>query len=336
MGRSADGTMEAFHNRNSHDFTYTHGRGQLIEAVVNDSAGAILHKQHIGNVVLGSEEHSVTRALIVLAALNGSANNRLGLSIIGRVLRNGHQLLNRVYVIIGPDRTDVGFVDLVIRRRRTAIANEESASQFLVKHHAHLALQPANDIEIGNINDIVTIELLLLVDGRRIGRALKHSNHFVYLNITLNVTLSAGFVSRNISIGALDSAERSMVDTIHNNVHPAHIPLVEFGLSGKRLIVGEQHFDIVDAMLEERFLQTTISLAIFNDFCHIGVGQSVFAIVVFKHIVAHIVISLFFIKFTSSLFNSNADQNLHRFPLFISHAINSVFNGHACHFVTSI
>ena len=122
------------------------------------------------------------------------------------------------------------------------------------------------------------------------------------------------------------------MDTIHNDIHPAHIPLVEFGLSGQSLIVGEQHLDIIDSMLEEAFLQATISLAIRQNLINFSMAQSVFFVVILKNVVLHVIVLL---VFASVFFQSKSNDSIHRFLLLFGHGVNNILKSLISHFIFS-
>ena len=72
-----------------------------------------------------------------------------------------------------PDRQLLRRVlDLVLVVRLTTVADEDRARELLLEHEPHLALQPGHDVEVRDVDDVVTVELLLLVDRGRGGGSL--------------------------------------------------------------------------------------------------------------------------------------------------------------------
>ena len=98
-------------------------------------------------------------------------------------------------------------VDLVLGGNIAAVTDEDGSSELLVEHTAHLALHPGDDIEVGNIDDVVAVELLLLVDGGRGGDALEELEDLLLLQVALDVTTGTSLVSRNIGSQGLDAGE---------------------------------------------------------------------------------------------------------------------------------
>jgi hypothetical protein len=48
-----------------------------------------------------------------------------------------------------------------------AVTDQDGTRELLVEHEAHLSLEPNHNVEVGDVDDVVTIELLLLVDRAR-------------------------------------------------------------------------------------------------------------------------------------------------------------------------
>src|SRR5690606_13843379 len=101
----------------------------------------------------------------------------------------------------------LGVLDLVLVSSRTTITDEDSASKLLLKHEADLPLQPCDNVEVRDVDDVITVELLLLVDGRRTGRATEEADDLFLLQITLNVTLRTSLLSRQVSNDRLNLRE---------------------------------------------------------------------------------------------------------------------------------
>src|SRR5699024_11158025 len=186
-------TSQTFHDRNSHNAANTQFTSQLSFVSIQNAAGGIGHQQHVGQDIPSGEHDRLTRALIVLASTDAGLDELT--SNLRRVIRGFllEDLVDGEELLVGPNRTNGLLVDLVIRRRRTAITEQESASQFLIQHHPHLTTDHRDNIELG-INQIVAIKLLLLVNGGRLGGTLQQTEDLLFLVLTLDVTLSTGLI----------------------------------------------------------------------------------------------------------------------------------------------
>ena len=218
VGLASSGTGKIVHDLGGHDLGDAKSSAELLLGVVDDSAHLVLEQEAVGQHVLGHEHDRVAGALVILARLDGStdegASVRVVLSLLVALGRTDEGGLDSEEVIIGPDGTDVELVDLVVVGSETAVTEEHRASDLLVEHHAHLGLDPSDDVEIGDVLDVITVELLLLVDGRRGGDALEQAEDLFLLQLTLDVTASTSLVLGDVGEDGLHARERSVVDTV--------------------------------------------------------------------------------------------------------------------------
>ena len=175
------------------------------------------------------------------------------------------------------DRADLGLVDLVLVVHLAAVADQDRASDFLVQHEAHLGLQPGNDVERRDVDDVITVQLLLLVDGGGPGLALGDAEELLLLHVALDVTLRSGGVEGDVGRQRLDARERRLPGTRQNGGDPLHLPRDELGRAVERLGVREQQVDVVDAVgtgvLEERLPERAALLRVDHDGLHLRVGE---------------------------------------------------------------
>ena len=94
--------------------------------------------------------------------------------------------------------------------RKTTIANQNRPSNFFIEHSTHLGLNKRYNVEIGDVNDIVTVELLLFVNSNGCSYPAKSSNNFFHFEVSLNVTLSTSLISSDVGKNALNSRERAV------------------------------------------------------------------------------------------------------------------------------
>ena len=227
---------------------------------------------------------------------------------------------------------------MVIIRGQTTVANQNGTSNFLIQHHTHLTLNPSNNIEIGDIDNIITIQLLLLVDGGGSGGTLQQGEDFFLLQVTLDVTLCTSLILGNISEHGLNAGEGSVVNAINHACNPVHITLDELRRGIHRLRLREQSIDRVDAigsysMSQEGLLQTASALSIGENLLHIGVRQNITLhhLILVKNIMLHIIILLIIVFIIiinlTSAFQSLANQCINYSLLLFSQSVKDVLNG---------
>ena len=224
-------------------------------------------------------------------------------------------------------------VDFVVGRCQTAVADKECPRQFLVEFAAHFGLNPRNDIEIGDIDNVVAIDGLFLIHGRRVGRTLKQREYLVDFLFAFRVTFCSCFVCRNIRESGFDARERRTMYRSHNLSYPRLVSVDHYGGRRYVFIVGEQILDFLYSVLQRRFLQTAVSLPIVDDFHLLGMTKYIAAgnsFVVFEHVVFHVVfVSLIFIVFFVGFvfFQCLPDERIHYIFLFFGHRIDNLLNG---------
>ena len=218
-------------------------------------------KQAVDQHVLSGEQSGLAGTLVILAGLDGSANELLGDVIIGSGIRDVHGSLNGVQLLVVHDGANVALVDLVIAGSQTAVADQVSASQLLIQHHATRLSQ--------SVHDVIPIQLLLLIDSGRNGGALQQREDLFLLQLTLHVTLGTSLVLGDVREHRLDARERSVVNSTHHLLNPASVTLDELGRIVQSASLREQPIDLLDAvsgsMLEEALLQTAVTLGIADD-----------------------------------------------------------------------
>ena len=212
--------------------------------------------------------------------------------------------MNSIKFVIIKNRTNITLIDLILRRRRTAIANHVSTSKFLVKHESHLALHKLNNVEIGDVKNIIAIKLLLLIHSGRGSLALSNREELLDLLITLNITLSPRIVRGDISNRRTDISKRRMSCRAKDISYPTHLTRNELRRRSNGLSIREQNINICNSigggMPNNRLLKRTkdrnIIHRIRKQAVHIGVAKNSTAIGVvavkniMRKIVVHIII----------------------------------------------
>ena len=190
--------------------------------------------------------------------------------------------MSRVRLVVGPNRLDVSFLDLVGGKCSATIADKDSASDFLIEHETHLGLDPSNDIKVGNIDNIVAVKLLKLVDRLRADLSTKSLDNLFYLLIALDVTTSACFVGGDINSHGLDLAERGLMNRRENAGNPLHTTRDRLRNGINSLDLREQGLDVGDTVREAGITKrpVTAGLRLREDGLHVIVGKNVASFVV--------------------------------------------------------
>ena len=306
---------------------------------------AVFQQHQIAQSVLGHISSRIAAALVILPSSPNHLDQSLGL------LFALHSLIlpthNEQSLIILEHAVDMIFTDVVIGIRLTTVADQNRTSDFLIQHHPHFLLHPGHHVEISNINDVVAIQLLLLVNGLRIGCPLQQSEHFILLLPTLDVTPGPRFVLGNIRKQSLNAGERSMINSVHDVGYPTHIALNKSGAAAMHIpIFREQPIDLINAVfgavLQHRLAQASQPLGILNQGFHLRMGQSIPLILLHSIVIKHILFHSKFLSFNIAVsrfigffvfiigflntFKRLSHQIFSHLTLFFRHGIKNVLN----------
>ena len=185
--------------------------------------------------------------------------------------------------MVRSDRADTNTVgavlDLVLMINCTAVPDEDGAGKLLVKHETHLTLEPRHNIKVSDVDHVVTIELLLLVDGRGRGGPLLDTEELFLLHRALDVTLCTGLIQRQVSAEGLDPRERALADPAQHRLDPLGTTLIELGNRGQSLGIREQNVNVIDAVRKSELfhsvLEGTTLGSVSHDALDIGVAKGV-------------------------------------------------------------
>src|SRR5688572_6925757 len=145
-------------------------------------------------------------------------------------------------------------VDLVFVVSIATVTDQSCTSDFLFEHEAHLGLEPSNEIELINVENIITIELLLLVNGLRGRDTPRNLEELLLLQSSLDVTLGTSLFEREVRPVSLDPSKRALANRAQEWSDPLGVALVPFGsctVDGDR--IREQRLDVGDTMLQVLF-----------------------------------------------------------------------------------
>ena len=338
----------SLHLRHSNDFLNTHSGSQSIDGVINTTAILVFDQQKLSKQIFGSEESRIARALILLTRLNSSANNALSNGIIfGSAVSSNlvilaalDGILDSIHIVILQNRADVLLINLVVGGQLTAITKQHCASKLPIQLATHLSTLPSHHVEIGDIDNIITIHLHLDVNSGRASGTLQDRQSQILLHVALNITPSTSFSLVESSKHRLNSRERSVVNRAHNLRNPAIIILNPLRRSIQRLGFGQQVIIVSNVvssgMLQEAFLQAAITLSVGNNVIeNFGMSQGIVVLsIIVKHIMLHIFISLFHfvvfffaIFFFVVIFKSPTDEIINYSLLLFRKSIEYILNG---------
>ena len=247
------------------------------------------------------------------------------------------------------------FVDLIGIGIFTTITNESSQSNILFEVTRHDVSLIANDIEIGDIDHVITMELVTAINGLRISSTHKDLNisRDGLLVLTILVTLSTDVLRASIDLLSTDAGDRALMCLSQNLINPTAITLEQFRstrmnilvireeiinaintMSKSILVILSEHLDsrlqaagIVLSKLDDLFLismRENIRILVFATIKNISVHSIISSFRVFHSFlfIVHIVIVRFI-----SIFQSLTDKSINNSLLLLSEGIENVLNG---------
>ena len=263
----------------------------------------------------------------------------------------------REELVVERDRSDLGLVDLRRVVDRTAVAEEDRTSDFLVQHDTHLTPEPGHDVHGGDIDDVVTVEALLLVDGGRSGLSLRQTEVLFLLQVARDVAAGAGLLEGDVGVDVADAGERNLSHLGEDLGHPVLVAGDHVRGVGHRLSIREEELDVVDAValgldvLQDRLLEGAGMLGILQDVGELAVREDVRALllgvaVLFENVVGHFGVRSFggafglgrlvavrVFRFFILIGGHSANEVLHDIPLLVGHAIEHVRDSGAVAFL---
>ena len=299
-------------------------------------------------------------ALILLASIQQRLDHSFCINVILAEVGGGisalkrgshtsdvHVSMNGIKLIILPDRTNLVFCDLSISADITTVTDHDSSGEFFIQVHAVDVVEILHDIEILNVDDVITINLALNVDSLGISRSVDQLEVADFaLQGAFRITFGAQlFNVTEIGLTGTNTRDRALVNLLQNLLDPALISREHFRCARTNiLVVREQLADVLNAMRQNTvrilfskqihcMLQATDSAGLghVNNFGLIGVRENVRLIlpIIVKDIMLHSVVLLVVIGFFgffagSDTFGNQRKQNI---LLFLRHRIQDVLHG---------
>jgi hypothetical protein len=101
-------------------------------------------------------------------------------------------------------------LDLVLVVHRPTVADQDGARELLLEHEPHLGLEPDDHVEVGDVQDVIPVQLLLLVDRGRRGGPGRHAEELFLLHVALDVALGPSLFHRDVRVARADPSERDL------------------------------------------------------------------------------------------------------------------------------
>ena len=373
------GTNLALELLGSVDAADVQSRRQLRLAGVDAMAVTIASQQHHVQTVRSDVQVGGAGALVLLTSIQNGVDHGLGLNeVLAKVSASIGALqlslqsrgvnvdVNGIQLVIQPDRTDVLGRDLVLSALFATVAQHDSSGQLLVQLHTIDVVQVLDIIEIGDVDNVITMQSALNVHSLRIsGTANQAEVAGLLLLLALRVAVSAqGVDVTNVDLAGTDTGDGALMNLVHDDGNPALIVGDQLRSAGTNLLVlGEQVVDVTTALLNEAAgncivlqivvvsidLQSSLEAANLGALSHsqnillVRVAQEValsLSIIV-ENIVLHVIFLLVFFIGDAGLFQCLADHSVHDGLLLLGHRINDILNsllaafgllGIFCHF----
>ena len=353
--------MEAFHNFNSDDLGDTKSGAKLLLGSIEEVADAVFDQQHSCKDVFCSEEDRVAGTLVILTSLDRGYDEVLSHLLL--VLTGIYCCTDSEQRNIGCDRSDVILRDLVVIRCKSAVADKTCSRDFLVQLASHLALDPSDNVEVNNVDRVISVHLLFLVDGLRVSSSLQKAEDLFFLRVALQVTSSSGLLAGKICELGLDAGERKVMSAVQKYGYPASVSLDPFRRSVQGLILREEHIRITEAIclicgclgraghavhrnrhcvgkltvlnhLINGFFVRAYLLSCGMNQAHVNRNRTGINAVgsAIECVVFHIgssfgIFFVFIVVFVTSTFSSHADQRIESFLLLICHGVYDLTDG---------
>ena len=303
--------------------------------IIDATTIKIASKKHHVKQMRGAVEVKGTAALILLTSIQCCSDNSLGIHIVVTEVCSGVSTLklcscssnvnismNGIELIILPNRTNVGLINLLLIAGFSAIADHDCGSKLLIQSHTHYTILIIDNIEIGDINYIVSLELVLNINSLRICRTIQKgqiSDKALFLSLL--VALCSDISASSICLAGANTANGALMCLTENAVDPGLVSGNKFRCTGLHiLILREQSLDAINSVLQSvaaLFSEDThrgseaayiVGLCKCNDVLLICVGEYVLVFLFVKYIVLH-AISSFIIGVIAIfvIFNSRSD-----------------------------
>ena len=317
--------------------------------LVDTTAVKIASQKHHVKQMRGAVEIKRTAALIVLTSIQCRSNDSLCIYIVITEVSSSLSALklcscsgnvnigmDGIELVILPNRTNMGIINLLFVARLSAVANHDRSSKFLIQSHAHYTILIINNIKVCDINDIISLEFVLNINSLRIGRTIQKgqiSDKALFLSLL--VALTSDISTSSICLTGANTANGALMSLTENAIDPGLISGNKLRCAGLYiLILREQSLDTSNSMLQSvaaLFSEDLhccseaayiVGLCKCNDVLLISVGEYVLVFLFVKYIVLHaissFIIGVIAIFIIFGFASSHSDHSVnHVFLLFV-------------------
>ena len=125
-----------------------------------------------------------------------------------------------VEVVFLGDWANLVFADLVRIVNLAAVTEQDSACDFLIQGDSHFLPHPSDNVDSGDVDDVVTVNLLFLVHGGWLSGSLSHGPEHFLLQVATDVATSTSLFVGHVEVAHLQAGERTLGDARENVVYP--------------------------------------------------------------------------------------------------------------------
>ena len=362
---SRNHTSETVELLDSLDAVDIQSSSQVGLVAVNAAAIKVASQQHDVHQMGSAVESQIAGALVLLTQIQRLGDDGLGVNVVlAEVLTGVASLklaassievnitMDGVQLVVRQDRTDMSGEDLIGSIILTSIADHDSPGQLLVQLESVDSVLVGNIVEIGHVDDVVTIQSALDIHGLGVGGA-------PYLGILagqgLLLTLVVAFCSQAVDVANVDltganAAEGRLVNAIQDGSHPALVVGNQFGHTGADILVLREQdiqaflvkagnlgdFAVIVAVGQmvvgirfQSLTETAAFLGIGQNGLLIGMtdNSGVLPLIVVENIVFHLFFLLLGIGFFAVVFQGLSNEGVDNGLLFFVQSVKHVCNG---------
>ena len=260
--------------------------------------------------------------------------------------------LNGIQIGITPNGTDMILGNLIGVNVGTAITNKSSQSNLFLEAALHNIALISNNIEIGNVVDIIAVQSVAEIYSLRIGGTHKnlHVSRDGLLALTILIALRTNILSASVNLSSTNTGNRTLASLGQNLLNPIVIALKQFGSTRIHvLVIGEQSIDSINTVRKSILVISSIhfdgalqshtrSLRHLNNFLLVSVTQHIHLLnrITIKNVGVHSIISSFRVfhrflflvfSFVFSVFKSLTDQGINNRLLLLGEGVKHILHG---------
>src|SRR5699024_11906938 len=125
-----------------------------------------------------------------------------------------------VEVVFLGDWTNLIFANLVRIVNLAAVTEQNSTCDSLIQGDSHFLPRPSDNVDSGDVDDVVAVNLLFLVHGGWLSGSLSHGPEHFLLQVAADVATSPSLFVGHVEVAHLQAGERTLGDAGENAVDP--------------------------------------------------------------------------------------------------------------------